>query len=348
MKNFIIFIFLFISACAIDQPISSSQTDEQTFEITSFGSPLTLDIVTWNIQNFPKNGNITIDAISQIIQDLNVEIIALQEIEGNVAFNNILESLECSEVQSDLFGDCNEALGWGYTLNGCQEIFGCSNYNSSINLYSNFNECYNECNAQWEGYRANSASYSMNLAYIYNTSKISIYSIYEIFTDDWWSFPRSPLVLEFSYENEDFVIINNHFKCCDGSEDRRYSATNLLQNYIYNEFNNDKVIIVGDFNDSITDSEFSNVFINLLNDSLFYFTDLNIASGSSSNWSYPTYPSHIDHIIISNELFDIYNSSDLTITQTIKIDNELNGGWNEYDLNISDHRPVGIRLEINN
>ena len=55
------------------------------------GSDETLDIVTWNIQNFPKNGNVTIDAISQIIQDLNVDIIALQEIEGNIAFNNILE-----------------------------------------------------------------------------------------------------------------------------------------------------------------------------------------------------------------------------------------------------------------
>ena len=33
------------------------------------------------------------------------------------------------------------------------------------------------------------------------------------------------------------------------------------------------------------------------------FVDLEIAYGSSTNWSYPTWPSHLDHICITNELF---------------------------------------------
>ena len=33
--------------------------------------------------------------------------------------------------------------------------------------------------------------------------------------------------------------------------------------------------------------------------------------------------------------------------QTIKIDEYLDGGWSEYYQNISDHRPVGIKLSIN-
>ena len=32
--------------------------------------------------------------------------------------------------------------------------------------------------------------------------------------------------------------------------------------------------------------------------------------------------------------------------QTIKIDEYLDGGWSEYDENISDHRPVGIKLSV--
>ncbi len=36
-------------------------------------------------------------------------------------------------------------------------------------------------------------------------------------------------------------------------------------------------------------------------------------------------------------------SSDI---QTIKIDEYLTGGWSEYDENISDHRPVAIKLLI--
>ena len=38
------------------------------------------------------------------------------------------------------------------------------------------------------------------------------------------------------------------------------------------------------------------------------FTDYSIAQGNSFQWSFPTYPSHIDHILVSSELFDnVYN-----------------------------------------
>ena len=32
---------------------------------------------------------------------------------------------------------------------------------------------------------------------------------------------------------------------------------------------------------------------------------------------------------------------------TIKVDEYLEGGWNEYDYNISDHRPVAISFHLN-
>ena len=62
-------------------------------------------------------------------------------------------------------------------------------------------------------------------------------------------------------------------------------------------------------------------------------------------WSYPSWPSHLDHIIITNELFDEYESINSSCN-TILIDNILNSGWAEYDNYISDHRPVGISLDI--
>jgi len=71
---------------------------------------------------------------------------------------------------------------------------------------------------------------------------------------------------------------------------------------------------------------------------------MEIANGSTSDWSYPTWPSHLDHILITNELFNNLDSGDI---QTIKIDQYLNGGWSEYDYNISDHRPVFMRLVYN-
>ena len=72
---------------------------------------------------------------------------------------------------------------------------------------------------------------------------------------------------------------------------------------------------------------------------------MDIAYSSSSTWSYPSWPSHLDHILITNELFDNFENPG-SIVQTIHIEDYFEGGWNEYDNYISDHRPVGLRLKF--
>tara|TARA_B100001250_G_scaffold329589_1_gene294300 strand:- start:1075 stop:1719 length:645 start_codon:yes stop_codon:yes gene_type:complete len=153
---------------------------------------------------------------------------------------------------------------------------------------------------------------------------------------------------------ENYFIINNHFKCCgDGiidfddmsdEENRRYTAINLIKEYIDNNLPDNNVIVLGDLNDDIAESSSNNVFQEVLDDSTHYqFADLEIAQGNSSEWSFPNWPSHLDHILITNELFDSANNLEV---QTIKIDEYLDGGWNEYDQNISDHRPVAMKLSL--
>ena len=101
------------------------------------------------------------------------------------------------------------------------------------------------------------------------------------------------------------------------------------------------MFVVGDFNDLLIDND--NIFDMFLNDTLnYYFTDFLIASSNQYYWSYPTYPSHIDHILITNELFNYEDT-----TATLFIDQWYFDGFNDYNTFISDHRPVGIRLNIN-
>ena len=57
----------------------------------------------------------------------------------------------------------------------------------------------------------------------------------------------------------------------------------------------------------------------------------------------PNWPSHLDHILVTNEIFSGFDSISV---QTIKIDEYLEGGWSEYDQNISDHRPVAIKIPL--
>lgn len=46
------------------------QAQSQKLENLTFGTDSTLDIVTWNIEWFPKNGNATTDSVKKIINAL--------------------------------------------------------------------------------------------------------------------------------------------------------------------------------------------------------------------------------------------------------------------------------------
>ena len=271
----------------------------QDLDDLSYGSINTLDIATWNIEWFPKNDQITVDNVIQVISQLDLDIIAIQEVDDIASFDQMLALLP-----------------------------------SYLGYYE--------------------SDWFAGLAFIFNNQTISINNIYEIYTtSSYWSpFPRSPMIMDFEYRGENYFIINNHFKCCgDGildlndnsdEENRRHIAINLLKEYIENNLNESNVILLGDLNDDIAEVAPNNIFQNVLNDSLNYrFADLYIASGDVNDWSFPNWPSHLDHILISSGLFDRIIPH---FTSTIKIDNYLSGGWNEYDLNISDHRPVAIKI----
>ena len=60
--------------------ICSYYTASAQISNLSFGTENTLDIMTWNLENFPKNGITTLDYVKQIIEALDPDIIALQEI----------------------------------------------------------------------------------------------------------------------------------------------------------------------------------------------------------------------------------------------------------------------------
>ena len=289
--TFIICGLFFFSIIGCGENTFHNSSQNLTIDSLCFGTDSTLEVMTWNLQDFPKKDEITIDYVVQIIQALDIDIIALQEIGSSYYFNQLKNSL-----------------------------------------------------SDWNGVVTNN-SY-LNLGYLYNPNNVTFSIKYEILTNEYWALPRSPFVLEIDYQNRTFVIINNHLKAYGDSVsvERRRQACILLEGYIKNNHSDKNVILLGDLNDSLTDNETSNVFQIFLNEPENYlFVDMEIADGSSSNWSYPWWPSHIDHILITDELFDEFLniSSDV---QTIKVDKYLDGSFDEYYVNISDHRPVALKL----
>lgn len=257
------------------------------FDSTYIGTDQTLDIITWNLKEFPLAGDLTIESVSWMIEILNPDFIAFQEMWNVTAYNQLKNSLD-----------------------------------------------------GWEGYR--SKNKSSDIPVLYKTSTIQLNNVQEIYVNDWWAFPRSPLVADITFMENDYTIINNHLKAFGGEENeaRRLEACIKLKEYIDNNLADDNVILLGDLNDEITDPVSENVFGCFIDDpDNFQFADMGIAEGSSYYWSYPSWPSHIDHILITNELFDeLGNSKILTL--------RIGDYYQNYSTTISDHRPVLIKLEI--
>ena len=300
---FLLFLALIIFACGEnhklitddDNPQDTTSTDSP-FDGITFGTDNSLEIMTWNLEHFPKAGGTTTSQAADIIVHLSVDIIAFQEIESASSFSQLV---------------------------------------SKVNQMDSLNT--------WASYKANNY-FNYCLAYIYKSNIIHKNSIYEILQSDYWELPRSPLVFDFNYNNVNILAIANHYKAMGDSESeaRRRQASAEIYAYINSHFASRNVIMLGDLNDELTDSPADNVFQIFLDDPQNYkFTDMNIATGSSSSWSYPSWPSHLDHIMITDELFDEFANSG-SMVQTIKPDAYI--GWSTYNNYISDHRPVALKL----
>jgi endonuclease/exonuclease/phosphatase family metal-dependent hydrolase len=276
----------------------------QTIEDISFGTDDTFEVVTWNIEHFPKSNQTTIEYVSRVLKAIDADIYAIQEVSDTNSFNELVNSL-----------------------------------------------------SDYEGYL--DSDKFRGLAYIYKKNTVEINHIYEIYnSSEYYSpFPRYPMVLDLNFKGERMIIINNHFKCCgDGALDaqnqsdeevRREKASTLLKQYIDTNFANLNVILVGDLNDILIDVAPHNVFKAYFDDAENYkFVDYEIATGASAGWSFPTWPSHLDHILITNELFDEYANVD-TVVEVIKLEEYITGGWDAYDSAISDHRPVALKFKLN-
>ncbi|MEA2104520.1 MAG: endonuclease/exonuclease/phosphatase family protein [Candidatus Cloacimonadota bacterium] len=286
-------------------PLFADELPKIDYPQLKFGDSNSLEIMSWNIQHFPKNVN-TVNYAAKIIHAVDPDVVGLQEIESDSAFVVLVNELQIIDPKS-----------------------------------------------KWNGFRADTDEWNLNLAYLYKTAVVEIDSIYQIYPSDsiyHSPFPRKPLVLEFIYRNENYFVINNHLKAMGGekNESRRKAACKLLDEYIENNLSEEEVFIIGDMNDEIAEPAEFNVFISFINQPEKYrFADMDIAQDSTANWSYPywKYRGQIDHILITNELFDEFQHKDSEI-KTIVIDEYMDGGENARYKYITDHRPVAIKLQI--
>ena len=285
-------IFSFFSCASIVE-----KEDVDSNSSTSLLSDLNLDngieVVTWNIEFFPKQGQRTIDSVYNIITSLNADIYCLQEIHNINSFKNLAEDL----------------IEYDYVISEDTDY--------------------------------------LNLVVLYKKNNFVVRSQASLFIDSMYEFAsRPPLRLEMTYTGEnpiDFTLINMHLKCCNDGFTRRVQSSEILYEYLKNSVQLGYVnhIIVGDWNDDISDSYSQNSFNIFLEDQdTFKFVTYENAHSSSNTYdSFPGFGngSFIDHIMISSDLFEEFENGDV---QTLRLGDYISG----YDEIISDHRPVVWRF----
>ena len=175
-----------------------------------------IEVMTWNIKDFPISGN-TINYVNEIITDILPDVIAFQEINNSSAFNTLANSIPAYEFISS---------GSGLALAARSDV-------------------------------------------------VEITSWSTLFPGNGYEFAwRYPLLVELNWlcgaNAISLQIINIHLKCCSDGFDRRYASCELLSDYI-NEHPNANIIILGDYNDEITDSENSNSLWPLVSDDAVVF-----------------------------------------------------------------------------
>lgn len=300
-----IYIVLLMAACLFACGSNTNLTQStSTDESTVVGNEATLEVVTWNIEHFPKSAN-TIEYVANIVNQIHPDILCMQEISDDSAFRTLLLALP--------------------------------NYaGASVVSHDDWN----------------------HLGIVYDTTQVQMLDMQMIMTNNSRAFPRAPYVLHCRWHGREYYVIDNHLKASGDNvvdtsdsydeEMRRIEATTLLHDYVAANLANKAVIMVGDMNDCIQEPRSTNVFLPLLDDDAHWLAaDMVIAQNPNQyDYSYPSWPSHLDHVFISDELFTDFNHTGSSIS-VLKPDRTLSGGWSQYDENVSDHRPVALVLNPN-
>lgn len=195
----------------------------------------------------------------------------------------------------------------------------------------------------WSALFSPAPSGNMSLGYLFKSSEFEVDATQTkaLFEDDSYNFPRAPFqtLVHHKPSGHRIYVINLHLKAFGDavSVSRRKEAARKLKGYLDENLSDEKVVVLGDFNDTIKEpADNGQTFVLWSSDAAHYrFSDLPIALGNAQWFSYPSYPSHIDHVLITNELFSLV---DTVMTLRPDFCNPL------FRETVSDHCPVVLYL----
>lgn len=325
--SFLVVIILVVTACGTPYQPDEEQEEEQQEEQIAKNDPVppdgVLETVTWNLLGYgtgftgPSDQDQQTKNIVEVVDSLDADLFAFQEVNGQQSLNKIVQYMQ------------------GYS-----------------------------------GFTADHVSQQQKMAFVYNTNTIdsleagSISDVREEYQNDWsyyWANGRAPLFFRFdySYENttQEFYAVVIHGKANYGDNDeeyaeayeRRQKAAEGLYYYLKDNKPKANVILLGDYNDDVDQS----IYYEEVGDERVYqetpydefiedTTNFDVITQKLSDAGESAsigYEDIIDHITISDELFDEHvQNSTLIHDPREYIEN--------YGNSTSDHLPVWAKFDV--
>jgi len=273
-----IVLFLILLTCndrITDPRIENNEPD--SILVNAYGIEDRFEIATWNLLNYPTAGNTTIDKLAVLIDNLDIDMIAVQEVGSISAFDSLLSKLP----------------GWNGRLS--PDVYSPGNYQKTGIIY-----------------KSGFISVSKNISLTINDTTEN--GSWAFPRPPLSAFVQVKDKNRTIYE---FNLIVLHMKAYGDpeSEARRALACELLHNYINAEISGGSdpdFIILGDWNDELDDPESSNVFLPFLNDSSNYLFLTNQIVDEVSYIS-SSFQSMIDHILITKDSFEEFGTGEISV-----------------------------------
>lgn len=275
--------------------------------VPAVGTSQTLDVATWNIEHFGNDGADPADArqfqnVKQVILESEIDLWAVQEIEDPDDFRRLLAELG-PEYGGELDRSRN-SLRTGFIFR-----------TDAVRVRSIANMTMSE----------DQADYFAGRPPLQMQADVTVGGVTQVVT---------------------FIVL--HMKAFDDTQsyERRKSAAVFLKNRIdFTMLNTANVVVLGDWNDELTNSITNNrpsPYANFIDDPEDYsFVTYSFESAGKNTFCFSsncTSGSTIDHILITNELFEEFVDSDVY--------DELLASLGSYVSTTSDHLPAFARFNL--
>ncbi len=195
----------------------------------------------------------------------------------------------------------------------------------------------------YDGYQAFYGDGFVRVGVIFRTDRVLVEDVRMKFNEDDYAFPRPMLAARVTSLEDpayDFELGIVHLKAQldEESADRRRAACVKLDAWIKDEQvakADEDVVVIGDFNDKLTDPQQWNVFGPLLApaDGGFLTLPLEQAGG----FTYIPFDSFIDHVHVRGAALHAASSAEV-----LPVEQAIQG----YEMAVSDHRPVLATLRF--